>query len=92
MTDAYKTKKRKIQRSVLVGERVCNTHSCDPNDHCHVPACDFGCSGLPCTDMSRAGYQMKRDGPTNAVFMTHGRYVEATKVPVFIIECTPEPR
>ena len=57
-----------------------------------VPSADFGVSGLPCTDMSIRGKRLKRDGPSNSVFMTHAKYVESHKVPLFVIECTPAPR
>ena len=90
--DSYKTKKRKICRSILVDDQLCNTHSHgeDPSSFCRVPYADYGCSGLPCTDMSRAGHQMKRHGPTNSIYMTHGKYTETKRVPLFTIECTPE--
>ena len=88
--DSYGLKKRKIHRSILVESQMCNTHSHSDLESCEVPHAHFGCSGLPCTDMSRAGKQLKRHGPTNSVYMTHGKYVEHKKVPVFIVECTPD--
>ena len=62
------------------------------HDSCVVPGADFGCSGLPCTHMSRAGKRLKREGPRPAVYLTHGKYVETKKVPISIVECTPETR
>ena len=56
---------------------------------CPLPDAHFGCSGLPCTDMSAAGLRQKKEGPTNAVYMSHGRFVEARRVPLFVLECTP---
>ena len=90
--DSYTKKRRKISRSLLVPEQCCNTHSYSESEYCHVPYAHFGCSGLPCTDMSRAGYQLGRDGPTNVVYITHGKFVERMKVPLLVIECTPESR
>ena len=89
-SDTYTAKRRRIQRSVLVDTQVCNTHCWGEDSVCTVPSADFGCSGLPCTDMSRAGRQLKRHGLTNSVYMTHGKFVETKRVPLFIIECTPE--
>ena len=90
--DSYQTKRRKICGSVLLPTQLCNTHSHtdSESDWCMVPSPDYGCSGLPCTDMSRAGRQLKKHGPTNSVYMTHGKYVENKKVPIFTVECTPE--
>lgn len=90
-TDSYVGKRRKIHRSVLVDAQDCKTHSCSDSEVCRVPDPDFGCSGLPCTDMSRAGKQLKRDGPTNSVYMAHGKFCETKKAPLILIECTPEP-
>lgn len=88
--DSYRGKRRKIRQSLLVEHRDCKTHSHSSTDTCCVPMdVDFGCSGLPCTDFSRAGKQLRKYGPTNVIYMTHGKYCEASSVPVFIIECTP---
>ena len=91
-SDSYKVKRRKIHRSVLVGSQCCNVHSTSDleGDKCMVPYADFGVSGLPCTDMSRAGKQLKKHGPTNSIYMTHGKYAETMRVPLLLIECTPE--
>ena len=90
--DGYSSKRQKISRSVLVADQKCNTHSFLESDseRCVVPGADFGCSGLPCTDMSKAGKRQFRHGPTNGVYMTHGKYVEAKQVPIFVLECTTE--
>lgn len=93
--DSYRRKRRKIQRSILVDAQVRKTHSHSDSwqDLCSVPAAvDFGCSGLPCTDMSKAGNQLKRHEVTNTVYMAHGKYCESHRVPLVIIECTPESR
>ena len=89
-TDCYMTKRRKIQRSLLVEAHDCRTHSFRHSEGCQIPEPDFGCSGLPCTDMSRAGNQLKRDGQTNSVYMAHGKYCETKRVPLIVIECTPD--
>ena len=89
MDDSYSRKKRMIQRSILVECQDCKTHSYTQGDQCGVPfEIDFGCSGLPCTDFSRAGLQQGRFGPTNSIYMTHGNYMERAAVPVVVIECT----
>ena len=91
MKDSYTAKRRKIKLSPLVRQQVCAVHSWGEHelDCCATPVCHFGCSGLPCTDMSTAGLQRKRHGPTNAVFMTHGKFVCSTGVPLIVVECTP---
>ena len=91
-TDGYTRKRRRIQKSLLVEQQLCNTHSYAECQLCNLPSPDFGCSGLPCTDMSRAGQQLKRHGRTNSVYITHGKFVESKRVPLFVIECTPESR
>lgn len=90
--DSYKIKKQRIKESELMEYQLCNTHSWSDSEseYCCVPGAHFGCSGLPCTDMSRAGKRKKRFGPTNSIYMTHGKYTEAKKVPLFVLECTPE--
>ena len=59
---------------------------------CRIPQADFGVSGLPCTDMSRAGLRRMRHGPTNGVYMTHAKYNKRCRTPLFVVECTPEPQ
>ncbi|CAE7209912.1 unnamed protein product [Symbiodinium necroappetens] len=83
---SYVQKERRILGSCFVERQHCEWCG----GHVSVPYADFGCSGLPCTDMSRAGLQAKRDGSTNTVYMTHGKFVESKKIPLFVIECTPE--
>ena len=89
--DSYDRKRRRIQRGLLAPTQLCAAHSWAEggSDCCQVPRADFGCSGLPCTDMSRAGLKQKRDGPTNAVYVTHGKFVCDTGVPLLVLECTP---
>ena len=89
-TDDYENKRRKILGSRITTHAPCAMHSGNLGG-CEIPGADFGVSGLPCTDMSMAGKRRFRHGPTNAVFMTHGKYTEAHKIPIFIIECTPVP-
>ncbi|CAK8995798.1 unnamed protein product [Durusdinium trenchii] len=80
--DSYKIKKQRIKESELMEYQLCNTHSWSDSEseYCCVPGAHFGCSGLPCTDMSRAGKRKKRFGPTNSIYMTHGKYTEAKKL------------
>ena len=87
--DDYETKKRRIMNSFLQSSSPC-LNCCD--SLCAVPEADFGISGLPCTDMSRAGLRRMRDGPTNAVYMTHAKYNKRKRTPIFVVECTPESR
>lgn len=87
---SYSRKRNWVQRSILVIDQMCNTRSITDCDLCPVPYADFGCSGLPCTDMSVAGFQMKRGGPANSVYLTHAKYVESFEVPLFVIDCAPE--
>ena len=51
--DDYTTKLQDIQNSWQQGSQPCCVHGCV----CEVPRADFAVSGLPCTDMSRAGKQ-----------------------------------
>ena len=61
------------------------------NDVCPIPwNPDYGCSGLPCEDMSRAGHQKKREGRTADVWITHGKFCQSQAVKHMTIECTPE--
>ncbi|CAE7663119.1 unnamed protein product [Symbiodinium necroappetens] len=83
----YAGKRRAVESSPCVQEVPC---LCCMEDVCRVPGADFGVSGLPCEDMSRAGHQKLRHGKTNSVYMTHGKYTAAHQVPLFVVECTPE--
>lgn len=93
--DSYQTKLARIRAANMVMQQTCAHHTFSPNDDsqpgsfCDVLGADFGCSGLPCTDMSKAGLKRKRHGPTNSVYISHGKYAEQKKVPVFVVECTP---
>ena len=84
---SYATKRARILGSHLVDGQSCVTH---PGlGGCEAPYADFGVSGLPCTDMSRAGKRQKRHGPTSSVYITHAKFVSKKKVPLFVLECTP---
>ena len=52
----------------------------------------FDVSGLPCPDMSTAGKRQKRAGPTNAVYIAHGRWTTDSETPLILVECTKEAR
>ena len=89
----YLDQKERFLRLPLRATQTCLWHTASdggPCD-CEVPGADFGCSGLPCTDMSKAGKRLKREGPSNTIYITHSKYVEAKRVPLFVIECTPVP-
>ena len=65
--------------------------------HQHKSACSphkramFDVTGLPCPDMSRANHKrLKRAGPTNTVYMTHGKWSTVNKIPLLLVECTPD--
>ena len=45
-------------------------------------------AGLPCWDMSRAGRQMKEEGPTAGVFLCHAKRHAEKRTPMIIIENT----
>ena len=83
----YTDKVNAIMGSWLQGSQKCQL-CFDPL--CSVPSCDFGISGLPCQDMSQAGYKQLRDGRTNGVYITHAKYNKKHRTPVFVVECTPE--
>ena len=85
--DSYETKKAAILPSWLQQYSPCLA-CCDTL--CRVPDADFGVSGLPCTDMSRAGLRQMRHGKTNSVYMTHAKFNKRKRTPIFIVECTPE--
>ena len=60
------------------------------NQQCVVPLrVHLGVSGLPCTDMSRAGKMLKSAGPTASVYLTHAKYCQNARVPLPVLECTP---
>ncbi len=67
---------------------TCFTH----NSSCSVdaPLPTFDISGLPCPDMSAAGAKKKRSGVTSPVYMAHGRWCKQQRVPLLLLECTPE--
>ena len=89
VSDSYEAKKETILSSWLQETSPC-LNCCDRL--CRVPSADFGVSGLPCTDMSRAGLRQKRHGPTNGVYMTHAKYNLRHRTPLFVLECTPDTR
>ena len=51
---------------------------------------DFCVAGLPCPDMSVAGKQLKRAGPTAKVYMAAGRYNSVHETALLLVECTPD--
>ncbi|CAK9031406.1 Uncharacterized protein SCF082_LOCUS19629 [Durusdinium trenchii] len=84
---SYSEKRDRILGSEMHCLQKCE-RCCD--DLCPVPAADFGVSGLPCQDMSRAGARAMREGRTNTVYLTHAKYNRINRTPVMVIECTPD--
>ncbi|CAE7226224.1 desi2 [Symbiodinium sp. CCMP2592] len=71
----------------LATNSKCLRHGCD----CGImkrPV--FDVSGLPCPDMSACGKRLKRAGPTNSVYIAHGRWVTANETPLILVECTKD--
>ena len=69
--------------------------------HCikHRQACPvckpialFDVSGLPCPDMSTAGLRRKRAGSTADVYIAHGEFCTRNRIPLLLVECTPDTR
>ena len=91
-TETYGQKKRRILKSKMMTQGFCSTHQ----RMCAWPSAEgdvhFDCSGLPCTDMSRAGKQQKRHGKTASVYVTHAKYCRECKIPLVVIECTTDAR
>ena len=91
-THTYGQKRRRIMQSRLETQGFCWTH----RQNCCWPIgpddVQFDVSGLPCTDMSRAGAQLKRNGPTMSVYATHAKYTKHCKIPLLLLECTPDTR
>jgi hypothetical protein len=88
-SDSYAYKKQRILGSWLQQ----SAHCVWKNDICPIPwSPDYGVSGLPCEDMSICGARRKREGPTNAVWITHGKFCQNREVKMMTIECTPEAR
>ncbi|CAE7311369.1 unnamed protein product [Symbiodinium microadriaticum] len=83
---SYPAKKRKIYDADTLPTMHCWAH----NQQCVVPLrVHLGVSGLPCTDMSRAGKMLKSAGPTASVYLTHAKYCQNARVPLPVLECTP---
>ena len=94
-TMTYTQKYHAIMNCNLVPQMHCLQHSaeakgcpCDPHK-----ATTFSVSGLPCPDMSVANSKrLKRAGPTNSVYITHGKWATTNRIPLLLIECTPDSR
>ena len=82
--DSYAQKLYDVQRCWLQGSQMCHEH----DDLCKIPEADFVVSGLPCTDMSRAGRHLLRHGPTCPVYMVHGKFHTRHRTPLLLMECT----
>ncbi|CAE7282950.1 desi2 [Symbiodinium necroappetens] len=53
---------------------------------CRIPSSHFDVSGLPCPDFSTAGKRRRAEGPTNSVFLAHGRMHGELQTPLLLIE------
>ena len=83
-------KKSDIYSSPLVLEQKCLSH----NKSCRIPAVDYDCSGLPCTDNSRAKCSSKQgrqlyEGPTGPIFITWALRLKRSGVKLAVLENTP---
>lgn len=86
----YKAKLRGIWKCDLNSQQHCYQHSKPCNPHVKRPVFDI--SGLPCPDYSRANSKrQKKEGPTNSVYIIHGRWATDNKVPLLLVECTEDP-
>ena len=89
----FASKKRKVFDSGVTASVRCYAHQGSQSGFpaCHLPTqVDYGCSGLPCQDMSKAGLGRKSEGPTAPVYMTHALYCRQNKIPLLTVECTPD--
>ena len=92
-TMTYSQKFHAIRNCRLVPQQYCLQHSaaadgCPCNPH---KAATFSVSGLPCPDMSAANHKrLKRAGPTNGVYITHVKWATTNRIPLLLIECTPD--
>lgn len=92
--ETYSSKLQQVFQSKLTNRLHCyqHSHSDSPSTTCSpFKKSQFDCSGLPCPDMSRANHKrQKRAGPTNSVYMVHGKWATEHRVPLLLVECTPE--
>ena len=51
---------------------------------------DLEVAGLPCVDFSKAGLQLKEEGPTSPIFCCHAKVHAEKMTPVIILENVPE--
>ena len=90
---SYTQKLHAINMCTLAERQHCLQHSVRPGGMAccpHKPV-HFDVSGLPCPDMSTANQNRKmRAGPTNSVFLTHGRWCTRNRIPLLLVECTPD--
>ena len=87
-TDGYNGKLQGIMNCNLSKLQHCHQHNsaCTPHKWSI-----FDVTGLPCPDMSRANHKrLKRAGPTNTVYMTHGKWATVNQIPLLLVECTPD--
>ena len=89
----YTEKLYAIQASELASRQHCLQHSVASGMACSPhKLVQFDVSGLPCPDMSTANQNRKmRAGPTNSVYLTHGKWATQNRVPLLLVECTPDP-
>ena len=83
---SFSQKHRASSCCCLAASAHCTVH----NKQCSVQpdGVDFSVGGLPCPDYSTAGLRMKREGPTNGVYCSHGKYVTDMEIALLLVECT----
>ena len=83
-----------IDRAKLKSHQYCYTHNrcCSLGLSGDIPqeTADFDLSGLPCPDMSPAGYSLREEGETSSVFAVHAKYHIAKQTPMLVIENVPD--
>ena len=87
-TSTYSEKLKASLNCRLNKRGYCYTHESCCDNSASMPS--FDVSGLPCPDMSSAGAKLKRAGLTSGCYMAHGRWCRQQRVPLLLLECTPE--
>ncbi|CAE7646296.1 desi2 [Symbiodinium sp. CCMP2592] len=87
---AFEEKKALLYNCTINSSCPCRTHGSPTGARavmsCCVPKSHFDVSGLPCPDFSAAGKRRRMEGPTNSVFLAHGRLHGTLQTPLLLIE------
>ncbi|CAE7561236.1 unnamed protein product, partial [Symbiodinium sp. KB8] len=86
---SFDEKKALLYNCAMSSSCFCRTHGSPTGTttlSCSVPKSDFDVSGLPCPDFSTAGKRRRMEGPTNSVFLAHGRLHGTQRTPLLLIE------